>query len=386
MAGFIDYEITTDEQTLIAEVFENLSVEFAGWEPSEGHLEVVLAEELLRKVVELMVVAANVPLEIFRKFGQDLLGIAADDGTPATAESTWTAIDDAGYTIVEGTVIAYMRSGDELWEFRNTTEVVIPPASTQALGVVIEASEVGTFANGIPVATEMVIVDQVSWLESVVLTTATSGGAAAETTEGYLDRLAERLRTLADRPIIPADFPILAQSITGVHRAVAINGYDPDLDTDGNEKTIAIAAVDEDGVAVAAGVKTALEDYFEAKREANFVVKVMDPTYTDIDVVFVGVAETGYDAAAVEAAAEAAVTTFLDPGVWGGGDQSPPEWRLDTVLRYQDLVAVLNAVPGFAYYTTLTVEAGVIDVNLTGRAPLPSAVGVGGSTVAGTVA
>ena len=80
---------------------------------------------------------------------------------------------------------------------------------------------------------------------------------------------------------------------------------------------------------------------------------VIDPTYTDIDVVFAAKTESGYDTAAVEAAAEQAVLDFLSPARWGLPGYGDRRVWVDTPkVRFQDIVTVLNNVPGLDYWTT----------------------------------
>lgn len=134
---------------------------------------------------------------------------------------------------------------------------------------------------------------------------------------------------------------------------------------------VTVAIVGEDGQALPQSTKDALAAEMELRREINFVVHVIDPTYTTIAVTFTVVTAAGYEAATVEAAAEAAVAAYLDPSVWGGGDQSPPEWRTpsDTV-RYLEVASLLDRVEGVDYVSALTVNGGTADVVLAGVAPL----------------
>lgn len=388
--SFVRLAVETDYDELLQDAYDRIEALFPGWIPNEATLEAAVLAEKTRLSRETALVAADVGDEIFRAFGQSIVGVEPIDAAPAEVEVTITATDNLGYTLPAGFTFAYRRSGDDLVAFQTTEEAVISPGSTSVAGIDAVAVIAGTNANDIASGVSFEPVDAMAWIASIVSTSATSGGAEAETDAEYLDRLVDRLTLLADRPILPEDFAVLAQSVAGVTRARALDGYNPDDETTNNERMISIAAIDEDGQAVGAGTKTAIDTLLEAKREVNFDVRVIDPTYTIVNVVFTAVALPGFDPAAVEADAEAAVADYLDPANWGGGDESPATWRDEETVRYLEVASVLNAVEGLDIVTALTLAknggaAGTADIDLDTPLPLPEKVEGGGSTVAGTV-
>lgn len=387
MADYVEFDgPTPDPDELAQEAIARLEIRFPGWEPNEAHLEVAVIEEVTAAAAESAAVARSVAAAIFRTFGQKLIDIQPIDGSEATAEFTFTMIDDAGYTVPEGTVFAYRTEAGDYWLFETTAEAEVLNGDTEAVGVPAQAQDIGEDRNGIALGTTFELIDSLVFVESIVSDTATAGGSDAETDEEYLNRLADELVLVAPRPILPQDFAKLARRVEGVHRAVAVDGYDPDTDTDDNERTVAVSAVDSDGAAVGAGIQADLIDFLDAMREVNFVVKWLDPEYNEVDIVFEAVAVSGYDPASVEADAEAAVVAYIDPGSWAGGDLDPPEWQTRTVLRFLEVAEVINRVSGIDYVTLLTINGVAADLALDGRAPLPSALGAGaGSSVGGTV-
>lgn len=375
MPGYIEPPLETDPDELAAEAIAYLIDNLQGWEPQEGHLEVWWIEALARMVAEARDVASAVPTSIYRTFGQSLLALLPIDAAPARTASTWTMVDALGYTIEAETLVAFRVAGDELVVFRVESDVVVPPGSlaTAAGEVVLVAFEEGTAANGIP-AGPMELVDDLAFVDSVVATSpVTAGGVDAESDDTYLDRLREELRLSSPRPILPTDFAVIAKRIAGVHRAVSIDGWNPNTATGNNARTISVAVVDADGQPVAAGPKADLEALLESMREVNWLVFVIDPSYTAIDVTFTAVSKVGYDAADVEARAEQAVRDYFAPSRWGGGDEDPPVWRHETVVRYGEVWSLIDGVEGVDYVDTLAVEGGVVNVNLAGVAPLTTA-------------
>lgn len=383
MAGYVRPPVVTDIDQVIQNALDRLTTLAPGWVPQEGHLEVWLIEVLGRMVAEGRDVASIVFDDIFKYYGQSLLGVETISSAPATASTTWTMVDDQGYTIPENTIVAFRTAGDTLIPFRTIAEIVVPPGdvSTTIGEVIIEAVEPGVAGNDLgPAGVELV--DALAFVDTIVATLATSGGVDEEDTETYLDRLADELRLLSPRPILPDDFATLARRVVGVHRALAIDGYDPGPPpTNDNERMVTVAVVDESGAAVSLAVRNAVAAYLEDQREVNFVVHVIDPTYTVIDVDFTITVRDLYVAADVIAAAEATVADYLDPGNWGGGGESPPEWRSDGIVRYLEVAQVINAVDGVDFITALTVNGGGVDVALAGPAPLPQPGAITGASV-----
>jgi hypothetical protein len=89
--------------------------------------------------------------------------------------------------------------------------------------------------------------------------------------------------------------------------------------------------------------------------------------------VFSGVSAGGYIPADVAVRAAAAVVDFLNPANWGlpqGGDQR--DWIETSVVRFQDIVTVLNNVEGFDHYANVTGTATTTSgsANLTVVTPL----------------
>ena len=352
MAEYLDVPIETDPDALAEDAFDYISDQVPGWEPNAGNLEVWLIEALARMSAEVRDLASMVPETIFRYFGGSLLGIEPIEAAGASADTTWTVID----TIV--------------------------------------ATEEGTESSGLGGAgAAMELIDPLDFVNTVVLTSATAGGVDAETDATYLNRLADNLRLLTPRPIVPDDFATLARNIPGVERALAIDGYNPVGGTYNNERMVAVALQDASGNAVSTAIKTQVDAMLQAQREVNFVVNVIDATYTTFDVTFTAIAYPGWDLPAVEVAAESAVATYLSPSNWGrttnrlfeaagmtgdpgDTDTDDRSWVNETVMRYLELATVINNVEGINYVSALTFgisgqALGSVNVTLPGAAPLP---------------
>lgn len=378
MANYVNAPIPVDPDELEAQAYETIQAQFPDWEPAEGNLDVRIIKAFALICATIGEDATDANDTIFRYFGSELAGLPPLEASAATGETTWVLIDTDGHTIPAGTVVG-VDNGERLIEFQTVSDTVIAPAADTATGVDVVAVEAGEDGNDL--TGDATLIDQLDYVNTVTLTTTTSGGVDEETDEDYLNRLVELLRLLTPRPILPEDFSVLAKTVAGVGRATAINGYNPADSTYDNERMITVAVADEDGAALSNPVKTAVDEYLTEQREVNFVVHVIDPTSNTIDVTFTAVAWTNWDPAEVETAAEAAVADYLSPATWGRsqeGDDS--QWNNKTVVRYLELAGVLENVSGLDYVTALTIEGGTSDVTMTGVAPLPTP-----GTISGTV-
>lgn len=123
--------------------------------------------------------------------------------------------------------------------------------------------------------------------------------------------------------------------------------------------TVAVAGAG--GTALATQVRTDLEASLEAKAHAALIIHTTNATVTDVNVTVSVVLEPGATPATVTAAVEAALKNYLNPDAWPFSG---------TVYR-NELIALIDRVPGVARVATLTAPAA--DVTLAGVAPLARA-------------
>jgi hypothetical protein len=372
--GYIDIPLETDPDRLALDAIAYLMDKIPNWEPHDASLEVWLIQVLSRIAAETRDVASAVPVSIFRWYGRNLIGLQPTDSASARVTTTWEMVDAQGYTITAGTVAAFRTAGDELVAFEVAeTFTVSPGQTTTAAGsVVLTAVDEGAATNGLTGTLE--IVDALAFVKRITATAPSTGGVDAESDDTYLGRLHEELQLLTPRPILPRDFAVLARRTAGVYRAMAIGEYNPADNTFNNERMVTVVGVTREGTALPTATKAAVRDYLDAMREVNFVVNVSDPTYTTVNVGAGVRTLPGFITADVLAAVRAEITRVLDPGVWGGGDASPPEWRVSANrVRYTEIAALIDNVPGVDYVETpsLLLNGASADVILAGAAPLP---------------
>lgn len=331
-----------------------------------------------RMASEITVIAGRVPLEIFKVFGQRVLGIPALDATSALGTVTVTAADTAGHTIAAGTQLGVEGIG-----FVTASDVVIAPgANTATLTIVAIAP--GADGSGLSGAAELVAPTYTWWSSAVVVGT-TTGGVDGEDDDDYVDRLADELPTLSPKAILIEDFEALARRDLEVVRALAIDNLVPPSTT-GVEGAVTVAIHNETGQPVSSAAKTRVEQALEASRVLNLDVHVIDPTYTQVDVAFTATAYADSDPAVVKAAGEQAIAELLSPAVWGSPNLGAANaWVNEPTIVRNDLIGALYRVPGLRHVSALTLGAhggslSTSDMALTGPAALPVPL-----TITGTV-
>jgi len=389
---YISYPLDTDPVDILNDMITAIQAAFPGWLPNQGNLDTWLLQVNATQAADLRDLASNVPDMIFRYFGQSMMGIPPIDATYATVTATWVMVDNAGYTIPAGTTIGITNAAGDLVAFDTLTDIIVASGSTTATGVTSQAiipgaAGSGLGANGV-VAT---LIDPLTFVTSVTLTSTSTGGIDAETDAVYMNRLVRKLQNLSQRPILPADFASMAlDADPSVYRAVAIDTYIPaPTNTYNNPRAVTVAAVDANGNNVSSTAKSNIDSYLQANREVNFLVYEMDPIRTTIDVTTTVKCLANYTTASVQANVIAAIQAYLNPATWGqdprytdaGGAQT---WVDVAVVRYLEIAAAINGASGVDYITTTAgnydlttrIAAGTMartDITMSGPASLPVA-------------
>ena len=152
-------------------------------------------------------------------------------------------------------------------------------------------------------------------------------------------------------------------------------------------RNVTLAPIDVNGLAVTPTVAYQLIDYLASRREVNFTVQSINPSYVPIDIQYSVFVAPTYTSAAVQTSVSNAIRTYLSPATWGGGSNTPAFWDgAATTIRVMDIAAVIGSVPGV--YSVVSVLArtsyggsySTTDIALNGIAPLPIA-----NTITGTI-
>jgi hypothetical protein len=372
--------LTNSPSALVDDFLAYLEANLPGWQGSPGNLDVLIGEAFSFPATDTADLASGVLTSVFRYFG-GLVGVPVIDGTPASASADFTMVDDAGYTIDEGSTVGLRDDNGDLWGFTLPDDLVIAPGDTTG-SVTVYAERVGIAANGLSGVAELVAVP--GSVASVNFASATDGGADAEADGDYLNRLRETLTLLTPEPILPDDFAVLARTIPGVARATAVDGLKPGppytgtAESTGNERMVAVAVAGATGLSVGSTILAAVQTYLDGLREQSFVPYAVDPQYATIDVATTVKVWPNFDPADVQAGVEQTLADLLSPATWGNGDRgTSAAWLNDPVVRQSRLYQAISNTAGVRYVTALAFglhggSQGVIDVTMGSGSAIPA--------------
>ncbi|XBB66873.1 baseplate J/gp47 family protein [Nocardioides sp. WV_118_6] len=357
-------ELETDEDIVADRIVAGLVDRLDGWEAYEGAPEVALAEEIGREAAVLNQAMIDILDVAVAGMGETAFAFPAFQGAAATIAVT-IDLNAAGTIVPAGFYVTALNGNGEEVAFELVEDLAAPAATVSAS---LRATEVGDFANGIP-AGPLTIITATSNVNAVTATGPSINGADAELIEDYLDRLVDYLSTLRPGGVTATDLAALARSVPGVHRAIAVDLYDPAAPLVESERTATVFPVDETGHEVPAPVASQLHAVLEAAREVNFVIHVEPPTYTTVAIVYSAVADADENPADVKTEIDAALAGMLTS--WGSATDDDQAWVEKTTMRIFDVVRVIGQAPGVAYVDTLTLNGSAADLALAGPAALP---------------
>jgi hypothetical protein len=374
MGDYINLDIETIPEEMSASVIEFIQTVYPDWEPADGNLEARILDGVSRLAAEGNDLVSVVADQAFQKFGVETIQVDYQAAAPAVGDTTWTMIDDAGYTVLAGTTVSIEKTGDTKIGFETIADFTVAPGHTATAAGAVPIRAIIDGADGNELTNDPDLIDALDYVDHVDLVGTTTDGADAETPEEYMSRLTEELRLMSGTPILEEDFAILIRRNPSVVRSIAIANWNPTLDTLGNERYVGGVGLDEDGQDISALTKTAIEDDINARRETNFVFEMGEPTYNTIDIDLEGRAYETFDTATVEANVLAALEDYLHPLKFGnvpfGGDSLA--WRNADKVRFNEIVQVVNSAEGFNFIEPagLEVNGGTADITLLGTVPL----------------
>lgn len=369
---------------LVDDACETFATDVAGWARSDAALEVALMAAVADEGSTLYALLREDADDRFADFGADLLGVPANQDTPATTTATWTAAAAApggGYTIEAGQQLAITGQNGDLYAFEVVTETVIDEGDTEAAGVIIQAVVAGyasNFAEGNTAGSDGRIEfdEYPSWLLSVETDAPAAGGADADGPDEHRGRIRSALQNLSRVLVLPADFERAAQESTVVARALVRDNFDATTHSIGQERMVSVFPVGYDGELIDSGELAIIDARMEARRETNFVVHVAQPTLNEIDVDITVTRVEGAVAADVQDRVEAAIAAGpLSPALHGQvtlGERRTFQY-VPTLRRYEVVFAARSVEDVLDInYATVELNGVAADLTMTGDAPLPT--------------
>lgn len=348
------------EQNLIDMALADASVKMPDWTPREGHTEVVILEAKALMLAELIYTLNQLP-DAVTDAVIGLYGLTIDVGAPPSASFEFTTSAADSVTVPAGTRVTVIYNTSDGLDFLTNTDLLIPAggaATVVATAVENTASLNGTTISGLTVE----LVDAILAVDTVDLVGPIGGGRSAEAQTAYRQRGANLFRRLTETLVLAPHFTSAALEDPAVTRATTIDNYNGVSGTPGTQPGhVSVAVAGPGGVALTVDQRTALLASLTAKAYAGLAVHVISPTVTPVNVTATIVLTPGANAAAVIAAVKTTLEAYLNPDAWAWGG---------TVYR-NELIAIIDGVPGVARVGTLTTPA--TDFALSGVAPLADA-------------
>lgn len=348
-ADFIDLTIYDKDPTDIYEAaVAILQSRIPDWTPASTNIEVMLLEALAIEISETVFNINRIPQSMLRVL-LALYGVTQGLGSPPVVDITFESYDDDGYIIAAGTELVVIASTGEAISFFTDTEVAILAGST-TVTVQATADTNTNIVNGIPIGTEVELVDAILGLETATTATAISGGSLPESIENWTIRGTQRLRRLVDTLVVPSHFTSAALEETNVFRANTIDNYDPTASpsgSPGDHPGNVTVVVYGNGVALSSGEKAALDTSLSQRANANLIVHVIDPTIVTVNVTASISIESGFVSADVINDVVDTLEAYL----------SPTSWSWSGTVRINELISIIDQVPGVNYVSTITTPA-----------------------------
>lgn len=365
MPEYIGIDIDDDQATVREQITDAIIAGIPDWLPVRGGLIYLLADGVAFVIAELYAIFTLLTTAIFATYLTKMAGIPSVDATASTVMSTWTS-STMTFTVDGGTLVGIDDGAGGLLVFEVVDDVSTTDGTAENVELI--SQDTGEFTAGLTGDVTLLDAEVAAAINpTITLAGATAGGTDGETVDEYIARGSERLQLSSDDVIRGEDAAILARQVTGVWRAMAVDNYDVATDDDAAEGKIGLALMDAAGAAVSGGVLADVQALVDPATIVGLEVGYADPDPTAIDVTVVATALAGYDTADVDTRTTAAVLAFLAESRWGslpftsGGEQV---WRPQTLVRYLEVAAAVNAVEGLDFITTLTVEGGTADVTL----------------------
>lgn len=327
----------------------------------ETHLATWLLEAFALTVEEVIYwirqLPAGVAEVLMRRFD-----VVRSSGLPPTVTVTFTAADNAGHQLPGGLHVALpVADGDPIVFVTDGPTAIAAGAFTSA-PVTATAQALTDAVNGTAAGTALILLDALGYIDRVQTTTAVAGGAGPESDQAYRDRGLQRIRRLSAVLLHPEQFESFALERPEVDRARGVNNFDPaQAGAPGaHGGHITLAVLGPASALLTAAQRAAIAADTVGVKAANLRLHVVDPTVTGVDVSTTFVPRPGHDPLVVDAAVTSALETFLASSTW--------QW--EAVVRRNDLIALVEGVPGVDHVPAGQPAVPAGDVALPGVAPL----------------
>jgi hypothetical protein len=366
LGAYVDLRIfDVPDQDLISAMIAYYGIVNPGWVPREGNTEVLLMEAIALAIAENVATINRLPGAVVEAV-LHLAGVDRDFGAPAIGTATINLADGLGYTIPTGTRFYLPLATGTVVFLAQAPDTQIAAGATSATINLI--SQINTAAaNGVTTGTRLVLADQLSMVQTVVLASTVSSGRDPETDAAWRDRGVARLKRLSDALVVPAQFNAFIDEDVRIGRVMTVDLWDGSVGsphTPGADPGhITCCVLDPTGLTLGTPDLTDLQAQAQAKAAAMLAVHVINAALDTANIVVTFVTAAGYVAATVAAAIITTLRNYINPLTWAAG----------APLRHNELVSVADQVPGVDYITHVMINGSTLDVTASSPRALPQA-------------
>jgi predicted phage baseplate assembly protein len=255
---------------------------------------------------------------------------------------TWTEVDDFAAAGPNDTVYMLDPDSGVITLGDGVTHGAIPVANpTNPSGSIVATTYRfgGGARTNIAAGTALTLMTSLPGIDTsnVANPFAAYGGSDEESLQDAMDRAPQALQS-QNRAVTVADFELLATQAGPISRAKALPLFDPNFpgqSVPGVVTVIIVPDVNSPAPMPSPGLLQTVCAYLNARRLITTELYVAAPTYLPVTVTLDVLAQPDADTVTVESAAEAAITSFLDPRT-GGSDGSG--WPFGGTIYFVDLL------------------------------------------------
>lgn len=327
------------------------------WTPRGGNTELVLMESLAVMLgPEILAVQLVAPRMVEQLM--NLYGIHRNPGAAPKGRAVFTVTDSAPTQVIPAGTRLRLTLDDSMPSIDLLTDesLTIVTSSTLTGEVAVTAEAVGTTANGTPAGTNLGVVDNLPFIESVRLIEPLRDGMDVETDISFNARAAAAIGRQTTTLVHPRNFELAALSYVGIGRVRALDNYDPSKPSTASYGHVTVALGGPDGQPLPQSVMDDTRRALADQALASLTVHAVEANYTTLNISVTVKGMLGWEIPDVQESVRATLAAWLSPVSW--------DWR-NSVTQFEIVSVVANA-PGVRQ--VVSVPNGL---TLTGVAPLP---------------
>lgn len=351
------------EPDLLRAAIASFKVAVPEWTPGEGDTETVLMEGLATIVGQAVYAVNQVAPAVLAGLLQ-LWGVSKAMGAQAASNIRVTMTSGAvgTKTLPDKTRFRVVAADGSTFDLLTQGAYTQNPGDNRVFVVPVLAVTPGVYANGVRANTVVALVDPISWVESALLYTATTGGTDTESDPAYYARASAFLRAQTSALVLPSHFEAFALANPIIGRAHAISMWDSVGTVGGQVGHVTVAVTTPAGVAPDTPTMTQLAADMQNRSLAGLTIHVVGPHLVPYPMTVTANGVPGFNFPTVEAA----IATMLR------GRLSPAAWPWGGTLYGNNLISWVSAFPGVA--RVVSVGGTAIDQVVTDPIQLPTLV------------